>query len=187
MPLAELVDHYGYAAVLVGSLLEGETILLLAGIAANGGYLSFWVIVLLAFCGGTIGDQVLFQLGRRYGMNLLAKFPAMARRAEPIHRLIEHHQTKLIVGVRFMYGLRLVGPFAIGMSAVAVGRFAMLNMLGAALWAPLVVGAGYIFGQSIGWLVKDLGFYEVAALCLAIATVAAAYFVHRRRRTRESL
>lgn len=35
MPLAELVDSYGYGAVFVGSLLEGETILLLAGIAAR--------------------------------------------------------------------------------------------------------------------------------------------------------
>lgn len=41
MPLAELVDQYGYAAVFVGSLLEGETILLLAGIAANAGYYRF--------------------------------------------------------------------------------------------------------------------------------------------------
>jgi membrane protein DedA with SNARE-associated domain len=182
VPLTELVDQYGYGAVFVGSLLEGETILLLAGIAANRDYLSFWAIVLLACCGGTIGDQVLFQLGRRYGTNLLGRFPGLARRAEPIHRLIERHQIKLIVGVRFMYGLRLVGPFAIGMTDVPLARFAMLNLLGAALWAPLVVGAGYVFGQSISWLVQDLGLYEAIALCALLAFVATAYFLHRRRR-----
>lgn len=39
----------------------------------------------------------------------------------------------LIIGVRIMYGLRLVGPFAIGTSNVSVSRFAVLNMVGAAI------------------------------------------------------
>ena len=38
MDLAALVTQYGYAAVAVGCLLEGETVLLLAGFAAHRGY-----------------------------------------------------------------------------------------------------------------------------------------------------
>lgn len=44
-----------------------------------------------------------------------------------------------IVFNRFMYGLRLVGPVAIGMSAVTWPRFAILNAIGAALVAVPVV------------------------------------------------
>jgi membrane protein DedA with SNARE-associated domain len=182
MDLAALVDQYGYLAVFVGSLLEGETILLLAGIAAHGGYLSFLVVVVVAFCGGTIGDQVLFQLGRRHGTALLVRWPALARRAGLVARLIERHQTALIIGVRFMYGLRLIGPFAIGMSEVTGTRFALLNMLGAAVWAPLVVGAGYLFGHTLSWLIADLGRYEAIALVAVVALAITAYFVRRHRR-----
>ncbi len=39
MSFAELVQDYGYYAVLLGTLLEGETILVMAGFAAHGGYL----------------------------------------------------------------------------------------------------------------------------------------------------
>jgi len=65
--LPQLLSQYGYLAVFVGALLEGESILLLAGYAANGGYLSFWIVVAIAFFGATLGDQMFFFLGRRYG------------------------------------------------------------------------------------------------------------------------
>jgi len=181
MPIAELIDQYGYWAVFAGSLLEGETILLLAGIAANQGALSFAPVVALAFIGGMMGDQLLFQLGRRYGPQIMARFPALEQRARPVHRLIERHQRKLIVGVRFMYGLRLVGPFVIGMSEVTLARFALLNLLGAALWAPLIVGAGYLFGEALRWLIGDLGRYEAIALCAAMVIAASVYLLHRKR------
>jgi membrane protein DedA with SNARE-associated domain len=173
MSLAHLVAEYGYVAVFAGSLLEGETILLLAGLAAHQGYLSFAGVVVLAFCGGTLGDQVLFLLGRRHGKTILRRSPALALRAEPVNRLIQRHQTGLIIGVRFMYGLRLIGPFVIGMSDVPASRFALLNMVGAAVWAPLIAGAGYVFGKSFHWLFADLERYEGMVLLL-IASIAAA-------------
>lgn len=37
--LTQLLDHYGYLAVLVCNVLEGETILILGGFAAHQGYL----------------------------------------------------------------------------------------------------------------------------------------------------
>ncbi|MEP7099365.1 MAG: DedA family protein [Burkholderiales bacterium] len=175
MTLADLVAHYGYGAVFAGSLLEGETILLLAGAAAHKGYLSFAGVVALAFCGGTLGDQILFAVGRRYGTLLLARHPRLATRAEPVKGLIRRHQNGLIVGVRFMYGLRLIGPLVIGMSEVSARRFVLLNLLGAAIWAPLVVGAGYLFGHALSWLFAGIQRFELVAfggLALALCGLA---------------
>jgi membrane protein DedA with SNARE-associated domain len=172
MTLAHLVTEYGYTAVFIGSVLEGETILLLAGMAAHRDYMSYPVIVLLAFIGGTLGDQTLFHIGRRHGAAVLRRYPSLAARAEPVARQIRRHQNWLIVGVRFMYGLRLVGPFAIGMSEVSSLRFALLNVLGAAIWAPLVPGVGYLFGHTLSWLITDLGRYEALGLLLVVAVVA---------------
>ena len=171
MSIGQLVIHYGYAAVLAGSLLEGETILLLAGIAAREGYLSYWIVVVIAFFGGALGDQMLFRLGRYHGDALMRQYPTLHVKADPVARLIRQHQNWLIVGVRFMYGLRLVGPFAIGMSDVSAKRFAVLNLIGAAVWATLVVGAGFLFGQTLNWLIADLGRYELLALLVAAAVV----------------
>ena len=56
MTLIEFVAAYGYLAVLLGTLLEGETVLLLAGFAAHQGHLAIHWVLLIAFIGGTLGD-----------------------------------------------------------------------------------------------------------------------------------
>jgi hypothetical protein len=46
---ASLIQQYGYAVVFVGSVLESETLLALAGVAAHCGYLSLqWVMAVAA-------------------------------------------------------------------------------------------------------------------------------------------
>ena len=92
--------------------------------------------------------------------------------------MILDHQTALIVGVRFMYGLRLIGPVVIGMSDVSALRFAVLNMIGAAVWAPLVVGAGYLFGHAASRLASDLAGYEAVALLLVVSVALLGGVIH---------
>lgn len=168
MLLTQLLSQYGYLAVFVGSVLEGETVLILAGFAAHQGYLSFPLVVALAFCGGTLGDQICFFLGRYYGTSLLLRFPTIAVRAQPVNKLIQRYHAGLIVGLRFMYGLRIAGPISIGMSDVTAWRFVLFNLLGAAIWSILIAGAGYLFGQPLQWLFTDIKQYEKMALLLVL-------------------
>lgn len=186
MTLVDVVADYGYLAVFAGSLLEGETILLLAGAACQQGLLSFPVVVALAFVAGTLGDQILFAVGRRYGVALLRRYPRFEARAAKAQGLIRRHQNALIVGVRFMYGLRLIGPVAIGMSAVPAQRFLWLNLLGAAVWAPLVVGVGYLFGHTLDWLFKGIERFEMLGLGALAAGACALLLVRAGRRRRAS-
>ena len=55
-----MIENYGYAAILVGTFLEGETILVLAGLAAQLGYLTLSGVILAAFLGSLSGDQLFF-------------------------------------------------------------------------------------------------------------------------------
>ena len=48
---AQLIQSYGYWAILAGTFLEGETILVLAGFAAHLGYLQLPWVILAAFAG----------------------------------------------------------------------------------------------------------------------------------------
>ena len=61
------IAEYGYAAVFIGCLLEGETILILAGFAAHEGQLSLPLTIFIAFVAGTLGDQIFYGLGRCAG------------------------------------------------------------------------------------------------------------------------
>ena len=172
MTWADFLSQYGYLALAVGCLLEGETLLLLAGVAAHSGYLSLPVVVSVAFVFGTLGDQLYYVVGRRYGDSLLGRWPRYEAPAARVRGLIERHAEWLIVGVRFMYGLRLVGPVVIGMSNVSPWRFVVFNMIGAAIWAVVVAGAGYFFGHAIQWLLADIELFEkVALICVGLVVV----------------
>jgi membrane protein DedA with SNARE-associated domain len=179
MSVAELLAHYGYLALFVGTFLEGETILVMAGYAAHRGYLSlFWVLV-IAMAGGFMGDQLYFHLGRRHGWNILERFPDLAPRARRVQVLLDRYHLPLILGIRFMYGLRIAGPLAIGMSSVGWLRFFALNLLGAIIWAILIGGAGYAFGEAMQWLLSDIKHYENGLLASIASAGIAVWLFHR--------
>ena len=52
MDLNTLISQYGYAALVIGSLAEGETVTLLGGVAAHQGLLKFPLVVLSVALGG---------------------------------------------------------------------------------------------------------------------------------------
>ena len=164
MSLAQLVDSYGYSAIIVGSFLEGETVLILGGITAKLGYLQLpWVIV-CAFIGSLLGDQLYFFIGRYRGTAFLRKHPNWAPQVDKVNRILQRHRIKIIFGFRFLYGLRTVTPFVIGMSQIPMAEFMILNILGAAIWATGIGMLGYSVGHALDFVLDDLRHYEMEVL-----------------------
>lgn len=180
--ISAFVASYGYLAVFVGTLLEGETILIAAGFAAHRGLLDLPIVILVAMLGGTLGDQLAFQIGRWKGDALIERFPALARHKPRVHDLLEGHATLFILTVRFLYGFRIAGPVLLGSSRVPMLRFAMLNLIGAALWATVVSGAGYLFGLAINALITDLKRIEEVVL-IAILVGGGLVWLWRKARS----
>lgn len=184
MNVAAWVQDYGLFAVGVGTFLEGESVLLIAGAAAAHGHLSLPAVIVVATLASFLGDQLFFQIGRRHGERLLARVPALRPRAERVRALLERHHLPLILSIRFLYGLRIAGPMAIGMSRVPWPRFLALNLAGAAGWATLVAGLGYGAGQTLGRLMKAIeadADWELALLGLTLVAVWLAIRIRRSR------
>jgi len=180
MNLGELISGHGYWVLALGALLEGETVLALAGFAAHRGYLSFPIVVAIAAVAGFSGDTFYFWLGRRHGDRILARFPAVARQADKVAHLIERYHEGVIVGVRFAYGLRIAGPILIGTSSVAAWRFVAFNALGAVIWATLIAGLGWVFGEAIQRVLGEVRHIEMWLFAALIAIGIALWLYHRR-------
>ncbi len=185
MDLPTLISNHGYWVLALGALLEGETVLALAGFAAHQGYLHFAAVVAVAAAAGFSGDQIYFWLGRRHGERVLARFPSVARQADRVQRLIERYHEWVIVGVRFAYGLRIAGPVLIGTSNVAGWRFVLFNALGAILWALLVAGIGWAFGAAVERVLGEIHRIELALAAVLVALGAALWLLHRYRTGRK--
>jgi len=65
--LENLLQHFGYPALALGTFLEGEMSLLLAAYLALRGILQIELVMLFAFLGTYASDQLWFHLGRRHG------------------------------------------------------------------------------------------------------------------------
>ena len=181
MSLISLIQAYGYTAVFFGAFLEGETILVMAGFAAHGGYLELPWVMGIAAAGSFLGDQFYYSLGRHYGPQMLRRFPRMKPRVTRVLELLKRHNMPLIFGIRFMYGLRTVAPVAIGMSGVRWARFCVIDLISALIWAIAIAGAGYLFGQALELVIAHLRRYEEAVLILIGVAGAAVWIIHRRR------
>lgn len=184
MTLTALIASYGYYALFVGTLLEGETVLIAAGFAAHRGILDLSWVIAIAFIASMLGDQLAFLLGRWRGERLLQRFPVLRRKAPIVQALLDRYHVPLILGVRFFYGLRIAGPFVIGMSRIPFLGFALLNMVGAIIWAAIVASAGYYFGMALEIWTANLKQFEEAVLVIILVVGACIWLWRRNRKSK---
>ncbi len=186
--MEELVATYGYPAIVAGTFLEGETIVIVAGYLASRHYLALGYVMICAFIGTWIGDTLYFFIGRRWGTKLLERHPKWRPGADRALRLLRRHSTFFILSFRFIYGIRTVSPFAIGMSGVSPVRFILLNMAASAIWALLFASGGFLLGSALSAMIKKVERYEIFFLAgiagIGVALWVARVVIARRRRLR---
>ena len=183
--MESLIENYGYLAILIGTFLEGETILVLGGFTAHQGYLALPWVILAAFASSLCGDQLFFYLGRKHSQAVLSRRPSWKSKAKKVHKMMNQYQTPMILSFRFLYGLRTVAPFVIGMSPVSVKKFIFLNSAGALVWAVAVGSGGYLFGHAVESIIGKVKLYEIYIMgSVAIVGLLIWIFHFYRRRKR---
>ena len=177
---ASMLQQYGTLAVFIGALLEGESVLVLAGFAAHQGYFQLPLVIFCAAAGGFLGDEIYFAVGRLFGQRLIRRYTWLASKMDKANDLISRYPSALVIGIRFLYGLRIAGPIAIGMSSISWFRFAALNLVAAFLWATIIGGAGYVFGDVIKTMFGNVHEASIIGLLLSIAVVGLLWKKARR-------
>lgn len=179
---AHMIARYGYVAILAGTMLEGETIVLAAGYLAHQGYLSVPWIIIFAIIGSSISDQGLFFLSRIKGTSLLSRFPKIAAKVRALSEKMRSKPfalTAFALFFRFFYGLRNIAPIFLGMTSLATSRFVILNALGAILWSTTFTCLGYTFSRLLNAFMGTVAKVEMYGLLLLICG-SMAFFAYRR-------
>ena len=174
--LTNLGPHVAYLILLLGACVEGESIVLTAGFLAYIGFLKIEWVMLIAFLGTLIADQVLFYIGHRRGPDLLERHPKWKKRTERIFRLLKKYDLWFILGFRFVYGIRTLSPLVIGTMGVPVRRFVILNLIAAVIWTVISCSLGYLLGyffaDSIEHMIYKIGHYQkIIVISLGIAVI----------------
>lgn len=179
--MQEFVEQWGYIAVFLGSLVEGESIIFMAGWMAQKGYLSLPKIILIAFTGTLIADQSLYFIGHFYGSKVLDKFPSLKPRTDKAFSLLKKYNILFILSFRFIYGIRTISPIVIGASGIGIKKFVLLNVLAALVWSLSSCLAAYYFA---GFLIDK--FHLISKILLGVVVIGGmlgyAYYKARGRR-----
>ena len=181
-----LVEQYGLIAVFIACVAEGETAAILAGFFSHQGVFVPWQAVVAVFLGAFGGDAAFFLCGRRFAerpfVQRLRSRPGFDRAFE----LMQRHPALYVIGNRYVYGFRLVGGVAAGLSGIAAPKFVVLNALSALVWTVIFWGLGYAFGLGAEQLIgTTLQKHERLLIALGIGVAAGLcgwYVAHRMRR-----
>lgn len=192
--LRNAVVHYGYWAVGAALLIEnagvpvpGETILLLASFLAYSQHeLQLPWIIVVATVAATLGDNIGFALGYYGGRPVLGRYRTAFRIQDATlargEELFARYGAVTIFFARFVFGMRIIaGPLA-GVLRMPWRRFTVFNFLGAAVWVTVISGAGYLFGQHLGRLERDIRRFDVVAAILVLMGLGLVWWRSRRER-----
>jgi membrane protein DedA with SNARE-associated domain len=191
--------HYGYWAVAAALLLEnlgvplpGETVLLLASLLAytERDLRIGWIIVVGtaatiagSMLGYAIGDYGGRPLLERYRYVFHASDVALGRSEE----LFARYGAFTIFFARFVFGLRvIVGPMA-GVLRMPWKKFAIFNLLGAALWVTVISFVGYNFGSQWRRLMYFMRRFDLALGAVFVLIAAVLWWRNRQRKHFESI
>ena len=173
------LTHYGAIGIFLGAAFEGQTAVVVGGLLARQHLMSLWLVLLSATAGSAILDHLLFVAGRRFRTH-----PWVVRASEQAAfaralRFIERYPISYILVFRFIYGLRVASPIAIGVSSVPMLRFTLLNVVGAVIWACAFAAAGYVFGETVHNLFGRRAAHWTLAVVAGLVGVVVAWSLAR--------
>ena len=166
--LLELVSTYGawvygilFAIVfaetgfVVTPFLPGDSLLFATGALCAQGRLSTPVAVGLLVLAAFTGNAVNYTIGRIVGPRVFTA----TDRSGLFHRLLnqehllrahaffEEYGGKAVILGRFVPIVRTFVPFVAGAASMSSYTFGLVNLIGAAAWVGICVGAGLLFGN----------------------------------------
>ncbi len=158
--------------VVLGLLIPGAALLFGAGALMATGTLPIASIMLSTIAGAIVGDFISFLLGRHYHQRLRVIWP-FRRYPVLVNRGVDFfvsHGGKSVFMARFIGPLRPIIPAIAGMMNMSTSRFLVIDIIASALWAPVYILPGMVFGASLGLAAEVAG--RLVVLLVVIAGIA---------------
>jgi undecaprenyl-diphosphatase len=158
--------------VVLGLLIPGAALLFGAGALMATGTLPIVPIMLSTIAGAIVGDFISFLLGQHYHQRLriiwpFRRYPVLVNRGVDF---FVRNGGKSVFMARFIGPLRPIVPAIAGMMNMSTARFLTIDVIASALWAPVYILPGMVFGASLGLAAEVAG--RLVVLLVVIAGIA---------------
>jgi membrane protein DedA with SNARE-associated domain len=164
-------------------IFPGETTLNAASTAAANGKLDLLPIIVMGAIGAIVGDSTLFWIARKYSRHIE---PQLTRaKANSTVRTALDYMAKsapvLIIGGRYVPGMRFVVNATMGLSEIPYRRFLPWSVFSGVLWSVYTCVLAYEIGLALGEY--PLASFVISGLVTTVA-ITVIFFTLRRQRRR---
>ncbi|MGV9321383.1 DedA family protein [Streptomyces sp. NPDC003660] len=139
------------ALPVIGTLMPGQTAVVVSGMLAWHGHVSVVAALLTAFLGAVLGNLAGYAIGSRWKERLMTRMTGRSRHrrfTERALRLIERQGGGAVFVGRFTAVLRTLVPTLCGATRMPLRRYLLWSVLSSAVWAPVFVLIGYVMGPA---------------------------------------
>lgn len=189
-----LID-YGYIVVFVWVLLDqlglpipAIPLMLAAGALAGAGHLSIYLVILVAVVGAVPMDLMWYYLGKARGGKMLSVLCAISLEPDYCVRNTEAMFNRLgpysLIVAKFLPGLQTLAPPMAGLTGMSMGRFILLDTLGALLWSSLFAVIGFAFHRRLEQAtqaIAEFGIWAGGAFAAVLFAYICIKFAQRQR------
>lgn len=168
--MESFITHYGLVAVFFGAIVEGDLVLILAGVSAHLGLLNLWASLSVAAAGCFTGDFGYYLLGR-WRSDAIRNSRVYLKVGPMVERVANRVGFWQIFAARFMFGTRVASMLFWGAHRLPILTFMAINFAGCAVWAVILGLLGYGASRSAAVLlgsVKRAQFWLLGAVVVSI-------------------
>ena len=188
---------YGYLGIILYMVLTGcgfpmpEEVAIIAGGALAANNQLHWGLTLGALLiGALLGDSVMYYIGYHFGRRLLTQNRFWNRvitpeREKKVEGLLAKHGVKVLLGARFLVGLR--GPMYItaGILKVPFRKFLLADLFCATLVVTLFFALSYFYGgQIVRAIHEGEGWLTIAVVTAAVIAAGISIWWYLRKKKR---
>jgi membrane-associated protein len=162
--------------------LPGDSLLFTAGAVAalHGSLLNPWLVYLVMAAAAILGDTNNYWIGHMLGRRVFSGRYRWIRKEylDRTQDFYRRHGRKTILLARFIPIIRSFAPFVAGVGRMTYRHFIQYNVFGGILWAALLIGLGYFFGNLA---VVNSHFSLFVVGIIVVSTIPVIYEVVKER------
>jgi membrane protein DedA with SNARE-associated domain len=163
-------------------IFPGETTLNAASTAAANGLLDLVPIIVMGALGAIVGDSSLFWIARRYSRHIQPQL-ARAKANSSVRTALDYMNKSapvLIIGGRYVPGMRFVVNATLGLSELPYRRFFPWSVVSGVVWSIYTCVLAYQIGLALGEY--PLASFVISGLVTTVAITIIFFTIRRQRR-----
>jgi membrane-associated protein len=172
---------------IVTPFLPGDSLLFATGALCATGALRTPVALALLVVAAFTGNAVNYTIGRAIGPKVFSAEDGAGishrllnrQHLQRAHEFFEQYGGKAIILGRFVPIVRTFVPFVAGAAQMGSRSFVFYNLIGAAAWVGLCVGAGLLFG-NVPVIKQNFSMVTIGIVVVSLLPVVIEYIRHRR-------